>query len=82
MKVKIDVEKITRQGTNKAGRVYFIQSAYCYLPGFKHPQFIEFYTETAFNTGSYDVPVTVSVKDKKPVFELDYSAAQSVQKSA
>lgn len=82
MKIRVEIEKIVRQGTNKANRAYFIQSAYVSLPGFKFPQYVEFYTETVLNPGTYDVPVECSVKDNKPAFELDYSAAQPVQKAA
>lgn len=81
MKLRLDVEKIIRQGVNKANRPYFIQGAYVTLPGFKHPQYIEFYTEKVLNNGLYEVPVVCSVKDQKPLFELDISAAQPVQKA-
>lgn len=52
---------------------YFIYVAYCTLPGYKHPQAVEFYTEKQYQVGTLlQVPVIAEVKDQKPCFTPDY----------
>lgn len=80
--IRVDVEKIERQGTNKHQRAYFIQSGYAHLPGLRFPQLIEFYTETVLIPGSYDVPCAFRVEDRKVAFALDYSAAKPAKVAA
>lgn len=83
MQIRVEIDSIKRNGVNKAQRPYFILTAYAVLPGFKHPQFIEFYTETLHNPGVVlDVPVICSLKDQKAVFEPDFSAARPAAKAA
>lgn len=83
MQIRVEIDSIKRNGVNKAHRPYFILSAYAVLPGIKHPQLIEFYTETLHNPGAVlEVPVVCSVKDKKAVFEPDFSAARPATKAA
>lgn len=83
MQIRVEIEAIKRNGVNKAQRPYFILSAYAMLPGFKHPQLIDFYCETLHSPGAVlDVPVVCSVKDGKPNWEPDYSAARPASKAA
>lgn len=81
--VKVEVESLKKTGVNKAGRNYFIMSAYAMLPGIRHPQLIEFYTESQMSPGlTLQVPIVVSVRDGKPSFDLDYQAATAVKVGA
>lgn len=62
---------------------YFIYVAYVVLPGYKHPQAVEHYSETPLQPGSlFDVPVIAEVKDGKVAFSADYRAAKQVTKAA
>lgn len=62
---------------------YFIYVAYVVLPGYKHPQAVEHYSETPLQPGTlFDVPVVAQVKDGKVLFSADYRAAKLVSKAA
>lgn len=75
--IRVDIEAVKRKGTNKANRPYSIVAAYVYLPGYRYPQAIDFYTEQTFAVGSsLLVPLTAAVKDSRPAFELDFTAAE------
>jgi len=83
MKIQVDVSAVKKTGVNKAGRPYFIYQGYCHLPEVKFPQLIEFYSEAIYQAGvSLSVPVEPGVTDSKPVFNVDFSAAQVVQVKA
>lgn len=76
-----------RQGVSNKGaspRPYWILQAFAQLPGIKYPQAIELFTFDAAQVkpaGIYTVPLVASVKDNRPAFELDLSAAQPVSKA-
>ena len=62
---------------------YYIYVAYVVLPGYKHPQAVEHYSEMPLQAGLIlEVPVNVEVRDQKVVFSPDYRAAKPVQKAA
>lgn len=62
---------------------YYIYLCYVTLPGYKHPQAIEHYSESVLAQGErYEVPVNVEVKDQKVVFSPDYRAAKQLTKAA
>ncbi|MNO60490.1 hypothetical protein D3C76_511060 [compost metagenome] len=83
MQIRVEIDAIKRNGVNKRNNPYFILSAYAQLPGFKHPQLIEFYCETLHNPGTQlVVPVVASVKDGKASFDCDFAAAQIAVKQA
>lgn len=85
-RMEIDGQKKagTRVDKNtKANIQYFIYVAYVTLPGYKHPQAVEHYSETPLAIGTLlEVPVNVEVRDLKVVFSPDYRAAKLVQKAA
>jgi hypothetical protein len=66
-------------------KTFFILGAYAELPGKKYPQAIEIFCGKAEDikpAGVYMVPLVASVKDNRPSFELDISAAVPAQKVA
>lgn len=83
--LRIELTGNQRTGTsNKSGtpRQYFILSAFANLPGVKYPQACEIFTFDASAVkpaGLYDVPLVASIKDGRPAFDLDFSAAQPVK---
>lgn len=55
--------------------------AYAHLPGHKYPQAIEVFCSDAALVkapGLYELPLVASVKDGRPSFDLDLSAARPV----
>jgi len=77
-----------RQGVStKSGspRPWFAIGAFATLPGVKYPQAIELFTFDASAVkpaGVYSIPLIATVKDGRPAFDLDLSAAQPVQSRA
>ncbi|HCA1453243.1 TPA: hypothetical protein MNK97_005586 [Klebsiella pneumoniae] len=73
-----------RDGVSNKGPVpkpYWIMGAYALLPGLKYPQAIELFTTKATDVkpaGVYEIPLVASVKDGRPSFDLDLSAARPV----
>lgn len=66
-------------------RTFYILSAYADLPGHKYPQAIELFISDPKDlkaAGAYQIPLISSVKDNRPTFEFDISAARPVQKAA
>lgn len=62
---------------------YYIYVAYVTLPGYKHPQAVEHYSETPLHPGLVlEVPVSVEVRDQKVAFTPDYRAAKPLAKAA
>lgn len=77
----VEVEGITRTGVTKSQKPYFILACYVTLPGVKHPQACELFSDKAINPGIYSVPLRFAVEDRRPVMSLDLSAAQPVAAS-
>lgn len=68
-----------------APKTFYILGAYAELPGKKYPQAIEIFCGNPADikpAGVYMVPLIATVKDNRPAFELDISAATPVQKAA
>lgn len=65
-------------------KTFFILGAYAELPGKKYPQAIELFCGDPLHikpAGVFMVPLIATVKDNRPFFELDLSAATPVQKA-
>ena len=77
----VEVEGITRTGVTKSQKPYFILACFVTLPGVKHPQACELFADKPLNPGSYSVPVRFAIEDRRPVMQLDLTAAQSVAAS-
>ena len=78
--LKVEIEQVARQGmTNgKTPKPYFILYCYVTLPGLKFPQACQLFSDKVLNPGHYNVPLVASIKDRRPAFDLDLSAAQQV----
>ena len=66
-------------------RPWFAIGAFATLPGVKYPQAIELFTFDAASVkpaGLYSIPMVATVKDGRPAFDLDLSAAQPVVNKA
>lgn len=66
-------------------KTFYILGAYAELPGKKYPQAIELFCGNPADikpAGVFMVPLVASVKDNRPFFELDLSAAVPAQKTA
>lgn len=85
IKLQVEFTGQNRSGTSNKGpqpRPYWILGAFAQLPGIKYPQAIELFTFDVANVkapGAYLIPLIASVKDNRPAFELDLSAAEPVQ---
>lgn len=76
---------VTSRKNPAAPKTFHILGAYAELPGKKYPQAIELFCGDPAHikpAGVYLVPLIASVKDNRPSFELDLSAATPVQKAA
>lgn len=65
-------------------KTFYILGAYAELPGKKYPQAIEIFCADPAHikgAGVYMVPLVASVKDNRPTFVLDLSAATVAQKA-
>lgn len=88
LKFKMEIDGLKKSGVRADKRTqqqiqYFIYVCYVTLPGYKHPQAVEHYSETQLLQGTVlEVPVNCEVKDQKVVFAPDYRAATPVQKAA
>lgn len=66
-------------------RTFYILLGYADLPGHKYPQSIEIFVadpKHLMPAGTYQIPLVASVKDNRPSFEFDLSAARPVNKAA
>ena len=65
--LKVEVEKIARQGMTKGAtpKPYFIFDCYVTLPGVKFPQACQLFSDTVLNPGHYNVPLIASIKDQQ-----------------
>jgi hypothetical protein len=73
--------RVDRKTNNQIN--YYIYVAYVTLPGYKHPQAVEFYSESIMTPGTtLSVPVGCEVKDQKVAFSPDYRAATPIAKAA
>lgn len=79
MEIRVEVEAIARHGVTKSQKPYFILSCYVTLPGIKFPQACELFSDKALNPGHYVCPVVASIRDKRPAFDVDLSAAQPLK---
>ncbi|MNZ29791.1 hypothetical protein D3C78_470450 [compost metagenome] len=82
MELRVEVEGVSRQGMTKSPtnpKPYFILACYVSLPGIKFPQAVQLFSDKVLNPGIYLVPLVASVKDQRPAFDLDLSAAQPVK---
>lgn len=85
--LQVEFTGVQRQGVSNKGqtpRPYWILQAFAQLPGIKYPQAIELFTFDATQVkpaGVYSIPLVASVKDNRPAFDLDLSAAQPVSKA-
>ncbi|AXH76980.1 MAG: single-stranded DNA-binding protein [Inoviridae sp.] len=74
----IRTDRKTQQQIN-----YYIYVGYVVLPGYKHPQAVEYYSEQVMTPGMVlEVPVNAEVRDLKATFTPDYRAAKPIQKVA
>lgn len=74
----VRVDRKTSQQIN-----YYIYLGYVSLPGYKHPQAVEHYSEQVIPSGTrLEVPVNVEVKDLKVAFTPDFRAAKLLAKAA
>lgn len=78
--LKVEIEGVARQGMTKGAtpKPYFILDCYVTLPGLKFPQACQLFADRVLNPGHYSVPLVASIKDRRPTFDLDLSAAQQV----
>ena len=76
MELKVEVEGIKHSGVTKGNKPYFILSCYVLLPGLRHPQACDLFSDKALNSGTYDVPCAFSIKENRPAFELKLSEAR------
>ena len=82
MEIRVEVEAISRTGVTKSNKPYFILACYVTLPGVKFPQACELFSDKALNPGQYIAPVVASIRDRRPSFDVDISAAQPVKSGA
>jgi|TARA_Y100000996_G_scaffold407340_1_gene384832 hypothetical protein len=86
--LQIELTGKNRSGvSSKSGtpRPWFAIGAFATLPGVKYPQAIELFTFDAASVkpaGLYSIPMVATVKDGRPAFDLDLSAAQPVVNKA
>lgn len=76
MDLKVEVEGIKKSGVSKSNTPYFILACYVMLPGVRHPQACDLFSDKALNPGTYDVPAAFSVKENRPYMELKLSEAK------
>lgn len=76
MELKVEVEGIKKSGVSKANTPYFILACYVALPGVRHPQACDLFSDKALNPGTYDVPLVFSIKENRPAIELKLSEAK------
>lgn len=79
MEIRVEVEGIKRTGVTKSNKPYFIISCYVTLPGLKHPQACELFSDKALNPGLYSCPLVASIRDNRPAFDVELSAAQPLK---
>jgi|GEM_PF-6661362 len=85
---RMEIDGLKKSGTRvdkntKATIPYFIYVAYVVLPGYKHPQAVEHYSESELSTGTlFEVPVNAEVKDMKAQFLPDYRSAKLLERKA
>ena len=73
MNITLEIEKTIRTGQNKANRTYHIYSGYACLPGLRHPQLCEFYSEVNYGAGTnLSVPIVAGIEDRKISFRPDF----------
>jgi hypothetical protein len=84
MNLTIEVERIARDGmtNSKNPKPYYILDCFATLPGIKHPQACQLFSSKPLNAGFYSVPLVASIRDRKPSFDLDFSAATPAAKAA
>ena len=85
-KMEIDGQKKSGVRVDKKTQqqiTYYIYVGYVTLPGYKHPQAVEHYSETPLQPGTVlEIPVNAEVRDQKAVFSPDYRAAKLVKAAA
>lgn len=74
----VEVEGTGRTGLTKSQKPYFILRCYVTLPGVKHPQACELFSDIELRPGNYNVPLIFAIEDRRPVMRLDVTAAQPV----
>lgn len=82
MELKVEVEGIKRSGVTKNQTPYFILACYVQLPGVRHPQACDLFSDKALNAGTYDVPAVFSIKENRPAVELKLDEARPVKMGA
>lgn len=82
MDLKVEVEGIKKSGVSKSNTPYFILACYVMLPGVRHPQACDLFSDKALNPGTYDVPAAFSIKENRPSMEMKLSEARPVKLGA
>lgn len=79
MDLKVEIEGIKKQGISKSNTPYFILACYVQLPGVKHPQACDLFSDKVLIPGIYDVPAAFAIKENRPAFEMRLSEARPVK---
>lgn len=80
--VKVEVEGIVHSGVSKSNKPYFILATYVTLPGLKHPQACNLFSDKVLDRGDYEAPLVFSIEDKRPAAQIDLTAAHPVRAAA
>jgi hypothetical protein len=80
--VRVEVEGIVHSGVSKSNKPYFILSTYVTLPGLKHPQACNLFSDKTLMPGDYEAPLVFSIEDKRPAAQIDLAAAQPARAAA
>lgn len=77
----VEVEDIASSGVGgkNKDKPYYIHNAYVHLPNLRHPQACQLFGSKMLPPGKYNVPLVGSIKERRPSFDLDLTAATPIQ---
>lgn len=80
----VEVVDLAHSGQTKSDtpKPFYILNTYVSLPGIKFPQACKLFSNRNLTPGHYVVPLTAQVKEGRPFFDLDLSAAQPSKSAA